>query len=135
VVQFESKRKTLPRLDIWPISDWKQTVLVAMTGAAWLSSACDVNCTLNWGNMRNPHDMLNCTYQTAGVNPEEGGDDVKSAWLLRLGRHACYNGQYNGLPTREGELIPKNWSQFGLESATRLHEVGIASKCVSATAH
>ena len=31
------------------------------------------------------------------------------------------------------ELIPKNRSQFGLESATRLHEVGIASNRGSAT--
>ncbi len=58
-----------------------------MTGAAWLPSACDVNCTLNWGNMRNPYVVLNRTQQTAVVNTEEGGDDVKSAWLLRLGQH------------------------------------------------
>ena len=32
-----------------------------------------------------------------------------------------------GLPTREGEPIPKNRSQFGLQAATRLHEAGIAS--------
>jgi hypothetical protein len=36
------------------------------------------------------------------------------------------------LQTREGELIPKSRSQFGLESATRLHEVGIASNRGSA---
>ena len=40
---------------------------------------------------------------------------------------------YNkGLPTREGELIAKNRPQFRLESATRLHEVGIASNGRSA---
>src|SRR5471032_2885845 len=37
-----------------------------------------------------------------------------------------------GLQTREGELIPKNRSQFGLQSATRLHEVGVASNRRSA---
>jgi hypothetical protein len=26
---------------------------------------------------------------------EEGGDDVKSAWPLRLGLHTCYNGRTN----------------------------------------
>jgi hypothetical protein len=36
------------------------------------------------------------------------------------------------LQTREGEPIPKSRSQFGLESATRLHEVGIASNRGSA---
>ncbi len=66
------------------------------------------------------------------MKPEEGGDDVKSSWPLCPGLHTCYNGGYNGLPTREGELISKRPSQFGLESATRLHEVGIASNRGSA---
>ncbi len=65
--------------------------------------------------------------ETAGVKPEEGGDDVKSSWPLYLGLHTCYNGWYRGLPTRKGELISESQSQFGLESATRLHEAGIAS--------
>ena len=37
-----------------------------------------------------------------------------------------------GSEPREGEPIPKSISQFGLESATRLHEVGIASNRGSA---
>ena len=37
-----------------------------------------------------------------------------------------------GMPTREGEPIGKNRSQFGLQAATRLHEVGIASNRRSA---
>ena len=45
--------------------------------------------------------------ETAGVNSEEGGDDVKSSCPLRLGLHTCYNGRYNGLLYREIELIPK----------------------------
>jgi hypothetical protein len=65
--------------------------------------------------------------ETAGDKPEEGGDDVKSSWPLRVGLHTCYNGRYKGQPTREGEPIPKNRSQFGLQAATRLHEAGIAS--------
>ena len=44
---------------------------------------------------------------TAPVNGEEGEDDVKSAWLLRLGLHSRYNGVDNGLPRRETERIPK----------------------------
>ena len=59
-------------------------------------------------------------------------DDVKSAWFLRLGLHTCYNGRYKGMPNREVEPIPKNLSQFGLKSAIRLHEVGIASNRRSA---
>ena len=38
---------------------------------------------------------------TAGVKPEEGGDDVKSSWPLRAGLHTCYNGSDNG-------IIPKS---------------------------
>ena len=45
--------------------------------------------------------------ETAGFKPEEGGDDVKSAWSLCPGLHTRYNGRYNGLPNREVELILK----------------------------
>ncbi len=45
--------------------------------------------------------------ETAGDKPEEGGDDAKSSWPLRVGLHTCYNGRYRGLPTREGEQIQK----------------------------
>ena len=52
-------------------------------------------------------------------------DDVKSSWPLRVGLHTCYNGS-------DSELISKKLSQFGLFSATREHEVGIASNRVTA---
>ena len=32
---------------------------------------------------------------------EEGGDDVKSAWLLRPGQHTYYNATDKGQQTRE----------------------------------
>ena len=67
------------------------------------------------------------------MNREEGGDDVKSSWPLCPGLHTCYNGRYKGLRNREVEPIPKNRSQYGLQSATRLHEGGIASNRGSAT--
>ena len=44
---------------------------------------------------------------TAGDKPEEGGDDVKSSWLLRVGLHTCYNGAYRGERRREPEQILK----------------------------
>ena len=71
--------------------------------------------------------------ETAGVNSEEGGEEVKSSCPLYPGLQTCYNGRYNGLLPREGERIPESRSQFGLESATRLHEVGVASNPGSAT--
>ena len=108
------------------------------TGAAWLSSARVVRCWVKSRNERNPRSMLPArnggnSWDTAGVNSEEGGDDVKSSCPLCLGLHACYNGRYKGLQYREVERIPKSRSQFGLRSATRPHEVGVASNRRSAT--
>src|SRR3954463_5908648 len=107
------------------------------TGAAWLSSARVARCWVQSHNERNPCGQLPARHgghsgQTAGVKPEEGGDDVKSSWPLCPGLHTCYNGRYRGLPTREGEPIPESRPQFRLESATRLHEGGIASNRGSA---
>lgn len=108
------------------------------TGGAWLSSARVVRCWVKSRNERNPCLVLPARYggdsrETAGVNSEEGGDDVKSSCPLCPGLHTCYNGRYRGSRYREVELIPESRSQFGLESATRLHEVGVASNRRSAT--
>ena len=106
------------------------------TGAAWLSSARVVRCRVKSHNERNPCLQLlparEGSGETAGVKPEEGGDDVKSSWPLCPGPHTCYNGRYKGSRTRKGEPIPKNRSQFRLGSAIRPHEVGIASNRGSA---
>ena len=50
---------------------------------------------------------------------EEGGDDVKSAWLLRLGRHTRYNGRRNALPLGNEALIAKDGpsADWGLQLA------------------
>jgi len=37
----------------------------ASTGAAWLSSARGLSCSLKWGNERNPYRMLNLSCETA----------------------------------------------------------------------
>ncbi len=50
------------------------------TGAAWLSSARVLKCSLKWGNERNPYPMLQVSSGTALFLGEEGEDDVKSAW-------------------------------------------------------
>ncbi len=106
-------------------------------GAAWLSSARVVRCWVKSLNERNPYCQLPASKvghsgETAPDNGEEGGDDVKSSWPLCPGLHTCYNGWYKPSQTREGELIGKSHPQFGLESATRLHEAGIASNRRSA---
>src|SRR5678810_1318339 len=107
------------------------------TGGAWLSSARVVRCWVKSRNERNPRSMLPArnggdSWETAGVNSEEGGDDVKSSCPLYPGLQTCYNGRYKGLQSREGERIPQSRSQFGLGSATRPHEVGVASNRRSA---
>ncbi len=51
--------------------------------------------------------MLGTLGRLPGHNQEEGGDDVKSSWLLRPGLDSCYNGRYNGLRHREVKQILK----------------------------
>ena len=107
------------------------------TGAAWLSSARVVRCWVKSRNERNPHLQLpsgNAGHSegTAGDKPEDGGDDVKSSWPLCPGLHTCYNGQYKAKQNGDVKQIAESWSQCGLESETRLHEVGIASNRGSA---
>ena len=83
-----------------------------LQGAAWLSSARAVRCQVKSYNERNPYVQLPAgkagdSGGTAGASREEGGDDVKSARPLRLGRHTCYNGRYRGQPPGDRERISK----------------------------
>jgi hypothetical protein len=108
-----------------------------VTGGAWLSSARVVRCWVKSRNERNPCPMLPAgdagdSWETAGVNSEEGGDDVKSSCPLCLGLQTCYNGRYRALRAREGERIAESRPQFGSGSATRPREVGVASNRGSA---
>ena len=139
MVQFDATRRTLPGLETPRTCQkrWGAFRGARCPGAAWLSSARVVRCWVKSRNERNPRLLLPTGQAghsggTAGDKPEEGVDDVKSSWPLCPGLHTCYNGRYKGLQNREVELIPKNRSQFGLQSATRLHEVGIASNRGSA---
>ena len=107
------------------------------TGAAWLSSARAVRCWVKSRNERNPYLQLPAgkaghSGETAPVNGEEGGDDVKSSWPLRLGLHTYYNGEKQREARQRCGAKPKKSSQFRLQAATRLHEDGIASNRGSA---
>ena len=55
-----------------------------------------------------PSGLAGHSNRTAGGKPEEGGDDVKSSWPLQGGLHTCYNGDYRGQQSREGEPILKS---------------------------
>ena len=137
----KQREEPYPRLDMYVLTPRKGSHSRkggTYTGAAWLSSARAVKCRVKSLNERNP-----CRYlltrngedssETAGVKPEEGGDDVKSSWPLCLGLHTCYNGTDRTIRDRKVEEIAQKVPQFGLEAATRLHEVGIASNRGSAT--
>lgn len=96
-----------------------------------------MRCWVKSRNERNPCDQLPARQggdsdQTAGVKPEEGGDDVKSSWPLCPGLHTCYNGVDKALLGREAAPIAQIAPQFGLRAATRPHEAGIASNRGSA---
>ena len=71
-----------------------------------------MRCWVKSRNERNPHPYLPASNvghyrETAGDKPEEGGDDVKSAWPLRSGLHTCYNGDYNEKQYGDVEQIYK----------------------------
>jgi hypothetical protein len=71
-----------------------------------------VRCWVKSRNERNPYVLLPAgkagdSEQTAWINQEEGGDDVKSVWPLRPGLHTYYNGQHNVNRDREVEEILK----------------------------
>ena len=106
----------------------------SLGGAAWLSSARAVRCRLKCHNERNPCLQLPSgeaghSGGTATARCEEGGDDVKSARPLRLGRHTCYNGGYRRKLPREGMRILKGRlsSDWSLQpDSTKLDSLVIA---------
>ena len=112
---LNSRQREEPYLDL----TWKgigveirQARKGLFTGAAWLSSARAVRCSVKSGNERNPCRQLPSVEAgdsggTARVKREEGADDVKSVWLLRPGPQTCYNGRYKGQRRREAQRIPK----------------------------
>ncbi len=72
-----------------------------------------MRCWVKSRNERNPYSLLprsdsGLSEETASDELEEGGDDVKSSWPLRPGRHTCYNRRYRGSQYREVEPIPKS---------------------------
>ncbi len=104
-----------------------------MTGAAWLPSARAVRCSVKSSNERNPFQMLYFSSETARVNWEEGGDDVKSAWpLTPWATHMLQWKVIKGCQIARWSQSHQNFSQFGLRAATRPHEAGIASNRESA---
>ena len=67
-----------------------------------------MKCWVKSRNERNPYSLLPAgeagdSKETASDKLEEGGDDVKSSWPLRVGLHTCYNGAYRGRRSSDTE--------------------------------
>ena len=105
----------------------------AYTGAAWLSSARAVRCTLKWGNERNPYWLLYHSAETAPVKRgrKEGTTSSHHSPYV-LGYTHVTMGVNNGLQLRKDALILQIHPQLGLSSAIRAHELGLASNRRSA---
>ena len=101
----------------------------ASTGAAWPSSARDVNRNLKWHNERNPCSVFYVSQRTASLYEEEGGEHVPSAWPLCLGPHTCYIAGDNGSRSREAELILK--TRPGSDRRLKLASVKLESLVIA----
>ena len=106
-------------------------------GAAWLSSARVVRCWVKSRNERNPcHQLLAVRLSTLVrplmMNQRKVGmtSSPHGPYAQGYTRATMVNNKEKR--TREGERISKISPQFGLQSATRLHEAGIASNRRSA---
>ena len=115
---------------------WKQGEIRKddCTGAAWLSSARAVRCSLKWGNERNPHPMLNYSLETVPVlQGRKEGKTSSQHGPYTLGHTHTTMANNNGLQASDSKLIPEISPQFRLGSETRPHEVGIGSNRGSAS--
>ena len=97
-----------------------------------------MRCWVKSRNERNPYVQLPPGYgrstldKLPRLNGEEGGDDVKSVWPLRLGLHTYYNAYYNGEQPGNGEQILKSrpssdcrlqFDDMKLESLVMAHQL------------
>ena len=133
-VWFNSMRREEPYQGLTCAQNsWRHEVLRgARTGAAWLSSARAVRCWVKSRNERNPwcqlHDLARlprATGRKAGMTSSQHGPYV-------LGDTHATMVETTGSQPARGSQSQQTRSQFGLQAATRLHEVGVASNRGSA---
>ena len=86
--------------------DLNRTNLVAVTGAAWLSSACAGRGTVNSGNMRNPHLELIFLKKLLWITKRKVGMTSNQHGPYALGYTRATMATTMGLPSRKTELIP-----------------------------
>lgn len=135
MVQFETKRKTSPGFDIleFYLLEIAEMRKQARTAAAWLSSARAVRCWLKCQNERNPHPMLHIIGDCPDVSSgRKEGMTSSQHGAYTLGHTHPTMANNSGTQASDSKQIPQISPQFRLESATRLHEVGIGSNRGSA---
>ena len=106
----------------------------AKTGAAWLSSARVVRCTVKSENERNPYSMLNIHRKLPRITRRKVGMTSNQHGPYTLGDTRATMGKTMGRQVVRRSKPHQICPQFGLRAATRPHEAGIASKRVSAMA-
>ena len=106
------------------------------TGGAWLSSARVVRCLVKSNNERNPCCQLpSFSWELwRDCRGQRGGRRGRRQIIMPLMSWATHviQWQRQRAANPRGQANPQTLSQFGLQAATRLHEVGIASNGRSA---
>ncbi len=134
---FNSTQREEPYQVLTSCDDARNSIFLrdAETGGAWLSSARVVRCWVKSRNERNPYGQL-LRKRTLARLPLTKRREVG----MTSNHHALYDLGYTRTTMalnkekqdREVEQNSETTSQFGLQAATRLHEVGIASNRGSA---
>jgi hypothetical protein len=104
----------------------------ACTGAAWLSSARVVRCWVKSRNERNPYRRLYVSEETATTKWRKAGMTSSQHGPYVLGDTHATMAETTGRQPARGSQSQQTRSQFRLQAATRLHEVGVASNRGSA---
>ena len=116
----------------WYRAERRGTREGAGTGAARLSSARAVRCWVKSRNERNPREQLPCLLGPPGPTRRKVGmTSSQHGPYVRGDTHATMAGT-KGSDGASRSQSQQTRSQFGLEAATRLHEVGVASNRRSA---
>ena len=133
--EVEQNSKTTSQFRLQAATRLHEVLRDIETGGAWLSSARVVRCWVKSRNERNPYGQL-LRKRTLARLPLTKRRKVG----MTSNHHALYDLGYTRTTMalnkekqdREVEQNSETTSQFGLQAATRLHEVGIASNRGSA---
>jgi hypothetical protein len=134
---FNSRRSERPHhgLTFYRLSfqKWREIRKDDKKAAAWLSSARTVRCSLKWGNERNPYRLLNFqTRRSRRLSGRKVGTTSSQHGAYAVGHTHPTMTKNSELQAGNGKQISEISPQLGLESATRLHELGIGSNRGSA---